>query len=84
MNRVMIFEIGYEEYAVDLDDAISLLRIAKRALRVKRTGYGANDPWMPDQDAQPFTTRCTLGILQEGGPPPVAASPESKHEDIVI
>ena len=86
-EKMMVVTIGYDTYALEDGDAIALLAIARRAVRVQQPGF-YSDPHVLVPDRRLFVSHVTLldvdlrptpgdapGVVPTAPPPPPLTTP---------
>lgn len=82
MTKVFIARIGYQDYAVPMEDGPYLLAaLAKLQPVTRKSGYSG--PYIPE-DADPPLRSIELGDLVEPDPPVVEPAPAPPSEPLAI
>ena len=83
----MIVSIGYTDYALSsAEDAVNLLAIAGRAIRVRREHY--NTPYLPVPDQSPAVEAISLSEYDDSrqflGDEPAPRAPATPEDEIAF
>ena len=73
MAKQFLVELNYGQYAMSGEDAILLMQIANRAVKVKRPDY--RRPYRPVDDQESFAESVALAEVLPADPDPPAVEP---------